>query len=188
MSFPEARQILANLKGQHVRMPDLHPVIGNLHPPINKHRDSVVPVINSMLEKYSVHSSLLFSNTRSLSLTVHRFSYSEDMAGKLRRIDLASLVSYWFPFAEEKELRALTLFVGWMYLVDDVIDLLSGPKEEDQVRFKKFTGDTTRYVEFVLGVNESVEVDLQTMFPGVDAFKELGKELMENYSLGKCLY
>ena len=115
---------------------------------------------------------------------VKSFSYSTSMAAKLKSQDLATLVAVWYPFAAKEELLDLTYFVGWMFLVDDEIDQVSGPTSEDRTKFESLVRDTTDFVEYALGLKREGE-ELEDLYPGVDSFRRSGDALRASYTLGE---
>jgi len=108
------------------------------------------------------------------------------MTAKLKAADLPLFVSAWFPHASVDILRDLTYFTGWMFLVDDQLDQLSGPDEASAAAFKALTRDTITYIEHSLGVKPSNR-PLEELYPGVESFKETGEALCRRYNLGRFL-
>jgi hypothetical protein len=108
------------------------------------------------------------------------------MTAKLKAADLPLFVSAWFPYASDDILRDLTYFTGWMFLVDDQLDQLSGPDEASAAAFKALTSDTITYIEHSLGVKPSNR-PLNELYPGVESFKETGEALCKRYNLSKLL-
>src|SRR5277367_1234054 len=108
------------------------------------------------------------------------------MTAKLKAADLPLFVSAWFPYASIDILRDLTYFTGWMFLVDDQLDQLSGPDEASAAAFKALARDTIIYIEHSLGVKPSNR-PLEELYPGVESFKETGEALCKRYNLGRLL-
>jgi hypothetical protein len=52
MSTSERDNILTQLRGQKVRIPDLHPIFSAWPEDVNKHVLNIVPAINKVIERY----------------------------------------------------------------------------------------------------------------------------------------
>lgn len=92
----------------------------------------------------------------------------------------------WFPYADEETLRQLAYFVGWMFLIDDEIDQVSGPNIDDPEAFEKLHDDTLEFVR------RSLELDGQSQpptaeNPTIESFRFFGEALCERCTVGKLI-
>ena len=61
---------------------------------------------------------------------------TEAVEMKLKRAHLSLLIESWCPSASAQRLKAITYFVGWMYVIDDaVIDKVSWPGLDNAAAF-----------------------------------------------------
>jgi hypothetical protein len=103
---------------------------------------------------------------------------------KLKKANLALLLSSWYPYADAKTLQDLTYFVGWMFLIDDEIDKVSGPSIDDAEAFQALHHDTISFVERSLGLQASSQ-PVASPNATIDSFRAVGEALCARYAVGK---
>lgn len=108
------------------------------------------------------------------------------MTNKLKRANLDFLLAVWFPYASEQALKDLTYFCGWMFLVDDEIDGVSGPGFDNEKAFAALYRGTLGFVERSLDLGGQVsEEDLRCANATAESFGRIGEALCEQYSVGQ---
>ena len=108
MAAPTRDEVLPNLHGQAVRIPDLQSLYTSWPSVINPEQDAVNSVVYSVLETHSM--------TKAVEV-------------KLKKANLSLLIASWYPFSSAETLKEITYFVCWMYMVDDaIIDKVSDRK------------------------------------------------------------
>lgn len=119
-------------------------------------------------------------------MELHSYSLSAAMTNKLKRANLDFLLAVWFPYASEQALKDLTYFCGWMFLVDDEIDGVSGPGFDNEKAFAALYRGTLGFVERSLDLGGQVsKEDLRCANATAESFGRIGEALCEKYSVGQ---
>lgn len=93
MAAPTREDILADLTGQSVRIPDLKRFYTDWPSLVNPEKDAVTVVVNEFLKTYSLTAAVEM---------------------KLKGANLSLLIAFWYPFSPAETLKEITYFVCWI--------------------------------------------------------------------------
>lgn len=96
MATPVRDDVLAHLRDQTVRIPDLQSLYTNWTSLVNPNQEAVAFVVNHILETHSMTAAVEM---------------------KLKKANLPLLVASWYPFSSAETLKEITYFVCWMYML-----------------------------------------------------------------------
>lgn len=100
------------------------------------------------------------------------------MRAKLTKAQLPDLLAGWYPYASQPALEALTSFVAWMFVVDDVIDSYS--EAGNLAGLEVLSTECSDYIYQSLGLAKAGPNPFSTREytePSVLAFGEMGQAL-----------
>lgn len=156
-------QLLADLRGQQVRIPDLEALFEGWPNPINPNKNAVVDIVQHVLETHSM--------TKAVEM-------------KLKRANLALLIASWYPFASALRLGEITYFVCWMYVIDDaIIDKVSWPGLDNAAAFNAAYEETMAFVRKSLQLDGGDQGQPASAVAAIDSFRSVGETMCQNYSL-----
>ncbi|MCJ1401215.1 hypothetical protein MMC11_004427 [Xylographa trunciseda] len=154
-------ELLASLKGKHVRIPDLGPIFSSWPKGVNKHYQVLKEAANDFLES---------------------FHMKEKKLKKQIEIDYALSGSMWWQQADFNELRALTFFVIWLFNYDDDIDEPTGQHSDDLESARGVHREAILFIEHCLGLSSQGGIDTPKN-PNISCFKVVGDQLRAEYSV-----
>ena len=88
--------ILNDIRGQEVRIPDFRHLFESWPTMVNPNEDAVKRVVARILEAHST---------------------TENVEKKLKMANVSFLLSSWYPYADAQTLEDMAYFLCWMYLV-----------------------------------------------------------------------
>ena len=161
-------EIIAALKGQTVRIPDLEVLFADWQVRTNPNQHAVTSVVDHILEHHSM---------------------TKAVETKLKKANLALLIASWYPTASAETLQQITYFVCWMYVVDDaIIDKVSWPGLDNAAAFD----EASRQLDEFLRAHLRLDGDTETVLPvsdieAVNSFAGIGEALCRKYTLSQRL-
>lgn len=85
-----------------------------------------------------------------LTNSYSRHTYSDKVRERLQKAGLSDLLGFWYPYASQTALEALTSFVAWMFVVDDAIDSYRQHSPDQLTRLR---AECLDYVQRSLGLS-----------------------------------
>ena len=160
----ERIQLLSDLRGQQVRIPDLRAQLKDWPHEINVNQAGIVSVVEEVI------------NTHALTTAVN---------SKLKHANLGLLVASWFPFASAQRLKDITYFVCRMFMIDDsIIDKVSWPGLDNTAAFDAAYKETIDFVYKSLKLDgNTASAQPTSSIPAINSFRAIGEVLCENYSV-----
>ena len=178
-------QLLENLKGQRVCLPDLRPIFagwpGAYHQNINHHYREMIAIANEKLER-------LVKEEREActEILIKRNSLftKESKLAKLKASDFALFASSWWPQAGLEELRILTFLAIWLFTWDDEIDEPTGFCADDFKAAQEYRQETIAFVEDCLDLRTRGTPSIPSNAI-VASFQVIGEYFRDTYTLRK---
>ncbi|TDZ22299.1 Pristinol synthase [Colletotrichum orbiculare MAFF 240422] len=125
-------QILWQLHGQNVRIPDLGVLMKGWPKNKSVHEEAVTQKIQQIIQTHAVNDTVRMRLTKAM--------LSQQLAG-------------WYPYASRERIEALTSFQAWMFIVDDMLDQYSLVHKFDFASLHVMLSDCQDFVERSLGVH-----------------------------------
>uniref|UniRef100_A0AAU7YQI5 Terpene synthase n=1 Tax=Colletotrichum echinochloae TaxID=537474 RepID=A0AAU7YQI5_9PEZI len=129
-------QILEQLHGQKVRIPDLGKLMDDWPKDLSHHVEAVNSKILQIIETHAVNDTVRMRLTKAM--------LSKQLAG-------------WYPYASCDRIEALTSFQAWMFIIDDMLDQYSLVQNFDFEALHVMLSDCRDFVERSLGVLTTAE-------------------------------
>ncbi|KAJ0159108.1 Presilphiperfolan-8-beta-ol synthase [Colletotrichum tanaceti] len=133
---PTRQQILRQLHGQHVRIPDLGEMMADWPKDQNIHSEAVNSKILQIIKTHAVNDNVRMRLTKAM---------------------LSAQLSGWYAYASRDRIEALTSFQAWMFIIDDMLDQYSLVHKFDLASLHVMLADCRDFVERSLLVADSVE-------------------------------
>ncbi|MCJ1402580.1 hypothetical protein MMC11_005800 [Xylographa trunciseda] len=152
--------LLADLKGQIVNIPDLRPIFSGWPCGINPKEEALAKSVRKWVASLPLKAE-------GKPVFLHP--------------DLALFGAMWWPRAELSELYTLTCFIGWLFLWNDAIDESKGAHAKDSRDRAIYGKDTKDFLRHCLQVISEEKV------PKPISLKEGIKTLWSNLSSGRGL-
>ncbi|KAK7942431.1 uncharacterized protein PG986_011544 [Apiospora aurea] len=152
-------RILSQLQGQTIRIPNLltRGPVKDWPCEISPHSYTVSDKMNDMLTRYCKNPGLRES---------------------LQKADLDGALGGWYPYAGLDRLEALTAFQSWLFIVDDMLDTFSDPRNFNSPALEELQSQTIGHVYRTLGLPEPAgytrDPDAYTD-PAVLSYAEFGR-------------
>ena len=164
MATPTRDEILSDLHGQTVHIPDLRTLYTHWPSFVNTEQDAVKSVVSNVLETHSMTTAVEM---------------------KLKRANLPLLIASWYPFSLADTLKEITYFVCWMYMVDDaIIDKVSWPGLDNAAAFEAAYNNLMEFVYKSLKLDGDAEkAQPQSTIAAIDSFRHIGEKLCEKYTV-----
>ena len=161
--YSTREQILQQLHGQTVRVPDLKPLYASWPHHVNPAQSAVTETVQYVLENHSM---------------------SKAVEMKLKRANLGLLIASWYPFASAQTLKDITYFVCWMYVVDDaVVDKVSWPGSDNEKAFEAAYNDIMTFVGSSLEITEhTTGHNPHSTIEAVSSFAPIARVLCRSYT------
>lgn len=166
MTSATREEVLSDLRGQSVRIPDLQSLYTNWPTLVNQNQDAVTSVVNDVLRTHSMSTAVEL---------------------KLRNANLSLLIASWYPFSTAETLKEITYFVCWMYMIDDaIIDKVSWPGLDNAAAFEAAYNNLMDFVYESLNLDgETEKPQPQSDIAAIDSFHFLGDILRKKYTLAQ---
>ncbi|EFX01633.1 hypothetical protein CMQ_8099 [Grosmannia clavigera kw1407] len=164
MALNEGKDILAILQGQEVRIPDIEKLVSEWDLQTNPNEDQVKKVVDDILATYTV---------------------STRVNAKLTKNKLSRYVSTCYPFADRETLAELTYFVCWMFLVDDEIDHIVAPGQNQEERLSNLWSEVLHLVESSCSITGVINGEEGTNKKPLEAFRVFGKSMRHKYTIAQ---
>ena len=119
-----------------------------------------------------------------LNNRAHSLGFRGAKLDKFKEADLALFVSCWWPKAELEACRTIALWIIWLFIWDDEIDLEENTVGSNFAAAQEFRYETYNFIEYCLGFGKS---ELPPSPPNtiIKSFEELGEHLRKCYDEGK---
>ncbi|KAK1975935.1 terpene synthase family protein [Colletotrichum cereale] len=158
---PTRGQIIQQLHGQTVRIPDLAKLMIDWSKDMSPHVQAVNSKILESIEIHAVNETVRMRLTKAM--------LSEQLAG-------------WYPYASCDRIKALTSFQVWMFIIDDMLDQYSLVHKFDFKALDMMLTDCQDFIERSLGVSTAAETSTMKYqdHNAVVSFEE--------YAKAACLY
>ena len=156
-------ELLNDIRGEEVRIPDLRPLFAAWPHEVNPNQDAVTRVVHRILEEHST---------------------TENVEKKLKMANVSYLLSSWYPYADAQTLEDMAYFLCWMYLVDDtIIDEYSRPGQDNAEIFDKHLTELLEFCHTSLGLDPDPNKPQPTSdHPAIDSFRGTGAALCRRYT------
>ncbi|KAK2728947.1 terpene synthase metal-binding domain protein [Colletotrichum kahawae] len=156
-------QILWQLHGQNVRIPDLGKMMADWPKDQSMHLEAVNSKILQIIETHAVNDTVRMRLTKAM---------------------LSSQLAGWYPYASCDRIEALTSFQAWMFIIDDMLDQYSLVHKFDFASLHVMLADCRDFVERSLNVANTTETaPLQYKdHDAVVSFDEYAQAVCKSYS------
>ncbi|KZL77987.1 pentalenene synthase [Colletotrichum tofieldiae] len=156
-------QILQQLHGQNVRIPDLGKLMTDWPKDQSPHVEAVDSKILQIIETHAVNDTVRMRLTKAM--------LSKQLAG-------------WYPYASCDRIEALTSFQAWMFIIDDMLDQYSLVRKFDFEALHVMLADCRDFVERSLGVLTTAETSTMQYrdHDAVVSFEEYANAVRRFYS------
>ncbi|CAI6339886.1 unnamed protein product [Periconia digitata] len=158
----ERNQLLAKLRGQTVRIPNLAPLFA--HWPT----------------KTNVHLNTIRTDTKSW---IDEMSPAGNPTKPLQESDFGLFGATFWPAAQYYKLRTLTYFGIWLFIWDDQIDVNDGAMWNETAAAQTHREQTLAYVRYALGLDDDDAARPPISNPLILNFERVGAALKEAYTV-----
>jgi hypothetical protein len=117
-------------------------------------------------------------------VTVSSLGFTGAKLAKFKGADLAMFVSCWWPKAELEACRTIALWIIWLFIWDDEVDLEENTVGSNFAAAQEFRYETYNFIEYCLGFRKS-ESPPEPPNAIIKSFEELGEHLRKYYDEGK---
>lgn len=153
--------LLASLRGQKIRVPNLKPLFQHWPTETNQFVDPMRQDVRIWL-----------NDTMAPGRSLDAFQAS----------DFGLMSSTWWPCASFDKLRIVTYLITWLFIWDDEIDLSDGTLWNEFGQAQTYREQTIAYVRYSLGIDSKRPVVQNEIILN---FEPIGVALCENYTLEK---
>ncbi|KAK1954554.1 terpene synthase family protein [Colletotrichum sublineola] len=156
-------QILWQLHGQNVHIPDLGKLMADWPNDQSMHLEAVNSKILRIIETHAVNDTVRMRLTKAM---------------------LSSQLAGWYPYASCDRIEALTSFQAWMFIIDDMLDQYSLVEKFDFASLHVMLADCRDFVERSLKVSNTTEnASMQYKdYDAVVSFEEYAQAVCKSYS------
>ncbi|KAF2110741.1 isoprenoid synthase domain-containing protein [Lophiotrema nucula] len=150
-------ELLNNLRGKTVRIPDLTSFFAHWPDPVNSDLDKLRKEIDEWLKPFDLSPKVLAA---------------------LQKADFGYFGATWWPHARFERLKIVTYLIIWLFIWDDEIDISDGSMYEDFSNAQLYREQTLAFARYSLGFdNEEPEVENKI----IRAFAPIGLALNDVY-------
>ncbi|RGP74326.1 hypothetical protein FLONG3_6105 [Fusarium longipes] len=129
------RQIVKALRGQTLRVPNLHSLFCSWpehKPKLNRHHEHVKPLVDRAVDRMALRYPL---------------------TSRRKKDDIAKLACLWYPQARKQEIEALAIYTAWLVCWDDAVDANEGDLAGDFARAERWRRQTLTTVREALAID-----------------------------------
>jgi hypothetical protein len=148
----QRKALLASVRGQTIRIPDLAPLFEHWPTKTNKDINLLRTDIRDWLDAYSPPLTDIQTTTNILHSTLPQGK----VLSALQRSDFGLFGATWWPQSKFDQLKIVTYLAVWLFTWDDEIDLNDGTMWEEFGAAQIYREQTLSYVRYTLGIDSEV--------------------------------